>query len=106
MDSFELHNFLLQFDARAAATITLVHDSCPAGFDIVERIIPGHFFCQCNLQDVNILNCNRSTQDILLQVRVQCMPVVNGLQVVLQCQFSILITVYSPSHKSLLNSTS
>ena len=65
----ELYYVSLQFNARVTADITLVHKSCPAGFDIVEWIIPGRYVCRCSLQDANILSCNRRSEDVLLQVR-------------------------------------
>ena len=66
---FELYYVSLQFNARATASITLVHKSCPAGFDIVEGFVPGRYVCRCSLQDANILSCNTSSEDILLRVR-------------------------------------
>ena len=65
----ELYYVSLQFNARVTADITLVHKSCPAGFDIVEWIIPGLYVCRCSMQDANILSCNRSSEHVLLQVR-------------------------------------
>ena len=90
------YNISLQFEARATASITLVHESCPAGFEIVDGIIPGRYVCRCSLEDANILSCNRRSEHVLLRVRAQCMHVVNGLQVVLQCQFITLVTTSSP----------
>ena len=60
----------LQLTTRASANLTLIHESCPAGFDIVEGIIPEQYACRCSSLDRNILSCNTSSEDILLKVRL------------------------------------
>ena len=59
-----------QLAAAASVSITLIHESCPAGFDIVEGIIPEQYACRCSSLDRNILSCNTSSEDILLKVRL------------------------------------
>ena len=58
----------MQFEARATASVTLVRKSCPAGFEIVDWIVAGQYVCRCRMQDVNIVNCNTISGDILLKV--------------------------------------
>ena len=65
----------VQFGAKPTANFTLVPESCPAGFDIVEGIVSGQFVCRCSFQDANILYCNTSSEDILLRVRASAMHV-------------------------------
>ena len=61
----------MQFSARAnTAHITLIHESCPAGFQIVGGLVTGHYVCRCSMEDDNIVNCNTSSGDILLKVRL------------------------------------
>ena len=60
----------LQLNARATASLTLIDKSCPAGFEIVEGIIPKRYSCQCSKADLNIQSCNETTEDVLLKVRV------------------------------------
>ena len=62
----------LQLNGRANARLTLIDESCPAGFEIVEGIIPKRYSCQCSKVDLNIQSCNETTEDVLLKVRVLC----------------------------------
>ena len=63
----------MQFEARATARITLTHKSCPAGFGIVGGIVSGRYVCQCSIDEVvDILDCNETSREILLQVRLSC----------------------------------
>ena len=62
----------LQFNARASASLTLIDDSCPAGFETVEGIILGRYSCQCSKKDLNIQRCDETTKTVLLKVRVLC----------------------------------
>ena len=74
----------LQFNARTSASLTLIHESCPAGFEIAQGIIPGQYVCQCSKIDLNIQSCNENTEDVLLKVRVLC------VHVALWCPSSVL----------------
>ncbi len=67
-----MSNIDLQFDASSSANLTLMHESCPAGFEEVEGIIPGQYNCQCSKTNLNIQSCNETTEDVLLKVR-ECM---------------------------------
>ena len=62
----------MQFKARASANLTLVHASCPAGFETVQGIISEQYVCHCSKTDLNIQSCNYTTEDVLLKVRVLC----------------------------------
>ena len=64
-----MSNVASQFDASSSASLTLVHESCPAGFEEVEGIIEGRFVCRCKKGDLNIQRCNGTTEDVLLKVR-------------------------------------
>ena len=62
----------LQFNARVRANLTLIHESCPAGFEEVKEIILGRHSCQCSKIDSDIQHCNETTEAVLLKVRVLC----------------------------------
>ena len=68
-----MRNVAFQLAATASASITLIHESCPAGFDIVEGNFLGQYVCRCSSLDRNILSCNIGSEDILLRVRECCM---------------------------------
>ena len=70
VDSCDLSDVALQLDARTSASLTLIDKSCPAGFEIVEGIIPERYVCLCSKIDLNIQSCNETTEDVLLKVRV------------------------------------
>ena len=71
-DCCDLSDVALQFNARASANLTLIDDSCPAGFQTVEGIIPGRYSCQCSKINLNIQRCDETTGGLLLKVRVLC----------------------------------
>ena len=60
--------YTLQFNSKASATLTLIHESCPAGYEAVEEITREHCKCQCSKTDLNIQGCNETTEDVLLKV--------------------------------------
>ena len=60
------------FNTRANASLTLIDESCPAGFEIVGAIISERYACQCSKTDLNIQGCNETTEDVLLKVRMLC----------------------------------
>ena len=72
MDCCDWTDVALQFNARTSARLTLIHASCPAGFETVEGIISGRLVCRCSKTDLNIQSCNETTDDLLLKVRVLC----------------------------------
>ena len=58
----------LQFNARASASLSLIDDSCPAGFETVVGIIRRRYSCQCSKIDLNIQSCDETTKAVLLKV--------------------------------------
>ena len=66
---YDPSNVASQFDASSNASLTLIHESCPAGFKISAGLIQGHFVCRCSKTDLNIQSCNETTADVLLKVR-------------------------------------
>jgi len=64
-----MSNVASQVDASSNASFTLMHKSCPAGFEEVEGIIRGEYNCQCSKTNLNIQSCNETTEDVLLKVR-------------------------------------
>ena len=93
---------LLQFNERASAiNLTLIHESCPAGFEIVKGIIPGQYLCQCSKNaDLKIQSCDETTEDVLLKVRGCVYDVGCWLLIIAFLQHSSLAVSmsFSPQH--------
>ena len=76
-----------------------MHASCPAGFEIVEGLIPGRYVCRCSNTDLNIQTCNETTDDLLLKVRALCAWYIHG---VVGCSSTALFTVHLLSRQLIL----
>ena len=71
MNCSDLSNVASQFDVRSTASLTLIRESCPAGFEEVQGIVRGRHACLCSKIDTNILSCNTSSEDIMVKVRLK-----------------------------------